>query len=246
MNGGNYDHIASIYENIFPLSEEAFSFIRERAGSEGSDILDAGCGTGELAISLQKSGYEVSAFDLESSMIEKAEKRRRELALSGPRFLSMGMEEMGRRLSGDRYSLICCIGNTIAHLDGEDAAGRFLADASDLLLPGGSLVLQLLNYRMILETRPGELPPIELEAYRFLRFYDYSGLPGSLLFTTRLEDREGRLLDERRVKLFPLTDVMIESALSGCGFGDIRFFGGFSGEAPGRGRLPLVVSALKE
>jgi SAM-dependent methyltransferase len=230
MNGGNYDHIAAIYEKIFPLSEEALAFISGRAGGRGAEVLDAGCGTGELAISLQKSGYKVTAFDLEPSMIEKAEKRRKEEALAGPRFLSMGMEEMSSRLSGSSYSLISCIGNTIAHLDGPAAADRFLSDASDL----------------ILETRPAALPPIELEGYRFLRFYDYSALPGSLVFTTRLEDPEGVLLDERRVRLFPLTDTMIGDALSGIGFGDIRFFGGFSGEAPGKGRLPLVVSAVRK
>jgi SAM-dependent methyltransferase len=246
MNGGNYDHIAAIYEKIFPLSEEALAFISGRAGGRGAEVLDAGCGTGELAISLQKSGYKVTAFDLEPSMIEKAEKRRKEEALAGPRFLSMGMEEMSSRLSGSSYSLISCIGNTIAHLDGPAAADRFLSDASDLLIPGGSLVLQLLNYGLILETRPAALPPIELEGYRFLRFYDYSALPGSLVFTTRLEDPEGVLLDERRVRLFPLTDTMIGDALSGIGFGDIRFFGGFSGEAPGKGRLPLVVSAVRK
>lgn len=240
---GQYDHIAGIYESIFPLSDAAFSFMRERAGGKGSKLLDAGCGTGELALRLQQAGFEVTAFDLESSMIGRAEAGKRRLGLSGPEFLVMGMEEMGERLPAGAFSLVSCIGNTIAHLEDRATVTAFLRACARLLLPGGTLALQLLDYRYILESRPEQLPPLTAEGYRFLRAYDYRELPGHILFTTRLETAGGELVEERRVRLYPVTGLTLEDILTDLGFSDLRFFGGFSGEPPGGGRLPLVLSA---
>jgi glycine/sarcosine N-methyltransferase len=242
-----YDHIAAIYQTIFPLLDAAVSFIRSYAGPPGGSLLDVGCGTGELALTLQKEGYQLTAFDLEPEMIRQAEAQRESLSLEeGPRFLTAGMEEMADFLPHSHFSLIYCIGNTISHLSGPEALHRFCTEAHELLQSQGRLVLQLLDYDAILEQRPAFLPKIEAGKYTFLRFYDYSFLPEKLVFTTKLEETDGPLLEERKLSLYPFARADLEMALSSSGFSPPCFYGGFDRSPAGGGKLPLVVSAEKE
>src|SRR4029434_5965499 len=46
--------------------------LRERALPAGASILDAGCGTGSLALMLAASGYRVTGVDYSSEMIARA------------------------------------------------------------------------------------------------------------------------------------------------------------------------------
>jgi len=243
MLKGNYDHIAAIYESLFLLSSQALDCAAAYVKTAEKRVLDVGCGTGELAFALRQRGFDVVGIDSDPSMIKRAKERSG--GLCGIDFTLLAMEKLKGCFVGSSFSLITCIGNTIAHLRDKNGLLEFSHVAFDLLVPSGSLLLQVLNYDMILRRRPVQLPPIVKSNLRFLRLYDYSRLPLTILFTTRLEDSNGKLLDERRLELSPFTRDDICLVLEKSGFEDITCFGGFDRSEPDEEKLPLVISARK-
>jgi magnesium-protoporphyrin O-methyltransferase len=78
------------------------------AGAKGHTVLDAGCGTGNLAIALADRGFEVEAFDVSAPMVHFAKYinngRTKGIA---PRFLVGDIAA----LAGEpkRYDVVCCL-----------------------------------------------------------------------------------------------------------------------------------------
>ena len=75
MDLNDFDAVAKDYDYFLPALglysnglEEFHLSLAEKYGKEG--ILDIACGTGVLTIPLIESGYDVTAFDLSSQMIE--------------------------------------------------------------------------------------------------------------------------------------------------------------------------------
>jgi SAM-dependent methyltransferase len=99
----------------------------------GARILDAGCGTGRVAIRLAELGYDCVGVDLDDSML--AEARR-----AAPELTWVHADLSGAHLPGDAdFDLVVAAGNVIPLLAAgtEEATLRRLAAA---LRPGGLLV----------------------------------------------------------------------------------------------------------
>lgn len=98
----------------------------------GSAILDAGCGTGRIAIELSRRGHQVLGVDLDASML--AEARRDAPGLT---WIEADLAELS--LPGARFGLVVAAGNTMVYLTPgtEPEVVRRLAAQ---LRPGGLLV----------------------------------------------------------------------------------------------------------
>jgi glycine/sarcosine N-methyltransferase len=159
------------------------------------------------------------------------------------------MREAGRRLEPG-FGLVYCIGNSLVHLENEEAIGAVLADCLGLLEPGGQLVVQILNYDRILERRVTELPTLACEdpPLQFVRRYDYAGGDRVVAFRTELTVREpgGERTVANTVPLWILKREPLESLARASGFRDLEAYGGFAGEPLGPDSLPLVLAARKE
>jgi glycine/sarcosine N-methyltransferase len=150
-----------------------------------SRVLDMACGTGQHAIALGRAGYDVTAADLSAGMISRA--RANAAAAGVPITVSqLGFGEiqspMGAR--SDRphearlqpFDAILCLGNSLPHLLTEAQMVRALTDMARALKPGGILIVQLRNFRRVLDRQERFMPP---EAHTsadgewvFFRFYD--------------------------------------------------------------------------
>ena len=68
-----YESISDYYHDIFPLNKAQASFVQESFDeTHQKDLLDIGCGIGELSFELSKSFHSVHAIDLDKSMISRA------------------------------------------------------------------------------------------------------------------------------------------------------------------------------
>ena len=74
-----YDEIAPYYDAIFPLNRAQIGFVENCVETPyaGKRILDVGCGTGDLALSLAEAGFNVTGIDSDMEMIRRADGQKR-------------------------------------------------------------------------------------------------------------------------------------------------------------------------
>jgi SAM-dependent methyltransferase len=109
------------------------SFV-ERLAAPGARILDAGCGTGRVAIRLSQRGFQVDGVDMDASMLSVAQREAPSLI-----WVRADLSDLGSNVPGP-YDLIIAAGNVLPLLAaGTEAAA--IAALSARLAPDGILVV---------------------------------------------------------------------------------------------------------
>jgi SAM-dependent methyltransferase len=98
----------------------------------GSQILDAGCGTGRVGGFLAAAGHDVVGVDLDSALIEAAQQDHQ-----GPRWLVGDLSELDL---ADRFEVIVCAGNVMTFA-APDSRVEILRRFGGHLAPGGRAVV---------------------------------------------------------------------------------------------------------
>ncbi len=114
-------------------------------------VLDAGCGTGRVAIELSRRGRRVVGVDVDPTMLETARAKAPALEwVEGD--LSDGALDLGRT-----FELVLLAGNVLLFVP-PGTEGLVIANAARWLAPGGRLVA---GYSL----RPGGLQPAQHDAF---------------------------------------------------------------------------------
>ncbi len=239
----SYDILVHTYDDVFPLNPAMVKFVEEQFNNQvsGTKLLDAGCGTGSLAIALARHGAAVKAFDINANMIEKANEKR-------PPALNLNFEvgsltNMEQMYSGQQFDGIMCVGNTLVHLPYKDTVERFFDQVVNLLAPEGKFVMQIVNYDNIMKNKPASLPEIVTDNYVFDRLYEYPE-KGVVRFITRLKHQvEAEVLIQNTL-LLACEKSFLEDALK-ARFSKVDFYGGFNGVKWDESTFHTVVVAQK-
>ena len=184
-----YNHLAHHYDAFFPIDQHVKTFIEGVIQKEGY-ALDLGCGTGRVAQIIHEFGMEVTGIDLDETMIEVARKRHPEIKFE--------VKNMLYAFEHESYDLVTCFGNTLPHLD-ESSLNLFFETVSKHLSRSGVLIIQMLNYDLIMKNKPSSLRRIEQDGIVFERNYTYQDR--HILFHTRLIDHG--IIQEGTNILFP-------------------------------------------
>lgn len=232
-----YTEISKYYDYIFPVSNAKLSLIRELAGDKPKDILDVACGSGGYSKKLKNLGYNVTAIDLDKSMISQLKEADMEI---DTRVLNMlDIDKLHKK-----FDLIFCIGNSMVHLNDNAEISRFLEKCKNSLKPGGYLLVQIVNYDRILEKNIKSLPTIENKEVGliFERYYEYLPEDHKIDFKTVLKV-DGLNL-ENHVLLHPITSKEFVGLLEKLGYKNIHMYGNFNKDVyePIKS-FPLVVTA---
>jgi SAM-dependent methyltransferase len=108
-------------------------------------VLDAGCGTGRVAIELARRGIETVGVDIDSEMLSTARRKAPELTWIEDDLATLRLDR--------RFDAAVMAGNVMIFLaPGTEAA--VIANVAEHLVPGGALVagFQLISGRLDLET----------------------------------------------------------------------------------------------
>lgn len=133
--------------------------------------IDVGCGTGAHAVVLARLGVRVVGTDLSEEMLARARENARRHAAQVDWFAAP-MQQLRQQLN-DRFHAIFCLGNTLPHvLEPADLQQTFRG-FHDLLVPGGLLLLQLLNYERVLAQRQRLVGVNRSGDTEYVRFYDF-------------------------------------------------------------------------
>jgi len=218
-----YAEFAEYYEAIFPFSETVYSFLRRFLTVAGTRCLDIGCGTGHYAGRLAADGFTTVGIDLDAAMIAYAKQH-----YPNATFHCMNMLDIAGL--GESFDTIYCIGNTAAHLTQVQFA-RFLKTVNHILSPGGSWILQVMNWDYVLTQAHVTFPPLEAkqEPVTFLREYrDVS--EQAVIFHTRLKSG-AQLLFEGNVSLYPLRSDQYLRLHEQVGFKCVGHFADYAGHS---------------
>jgi rhodanese-related sulfurtransferase len=101
------------------------------AGFGATRILDAGCGTGRIAIELVTRGHDVVGVDLDADMVAAARRKMPSMTWL--------VDDLGRMQLDDRFDLIAMPGNVMIFCDPDDRR-LIVHNMAAHLLPGGRLV----------------------------------------------------------------------------------------------------------
>ncbi|UNB55706.1 class I SAM-dependent methyltransferase [Mycolicibacterium sp. YH-1] len=112
----------------------------------GTRVLDAGCGTGRVAIELATRGYRVTGVDVDPAMLSTARDKAPEL-----RWLRADLADLAA-VTDERFDLVVLAGNVMIFVD-PGSEGAVLAAAAGRLVDGGILVagFQILPDRLSLQ-----------------------------------------------------------------------------------------------
>jgi 2-polyprenyl-3-methyl-5-hydroxy-6-metoxy-1,4-benzoquinol methylase len=239
-----YSSIAKYYSEIFPFNPDQLSFIeREMGAVSGKAILDVGCASGELAFQLGSLGAQVTAIDLNKSLLGWAKDYRSHENVT---YQWANMLHLARLFGRARFDSVICFGNTLVHLMNPMQMRDFFSGMLSVLKPGGVFLVQVLNYDKIFHERPESLPLIETDKIRFERFYEYEEGTREIFFKTRLLIKETGESIENQTEVLGIGSDEITLLMDVAGLQEINLYGGFNGIPSGMDNLPLVISCKKQ
>jgi SAM-dependent methyltransferase len=216
------------------LAREAPFLERELALAPDRSVLDVGCGPGVHARHFAALGFRVVGVDRSPDMLESA------LGEPLPPNLSFVEGDLTRLADvvKDRFGAAVCLGNTLPHLETEEALGAAFRAIASRLVPGGIFISQILNYERIATQKIRHLPPNILPSSDgevvFLRFIEMEE-GGAVRFCPTVlgyhPDRDPplELLDSRLIHLRGWRSPEILTALVEAGFEKIRLHGDMAG-----------------
>lgn len=111
-------------------------------------VLDASCGTGQLAVGLAGLGMQVVATDASAAMVRRTGELADEVGASLRTFRA-GWDELPDHLDDASFDMVFCVGNSLHHSEGAQARAAALEAMSRLLRPGGRLVLTSRNWELV-------------------------------------------------------------------------------------------------
>lgn len=141
----------------------------------GAAVLDAGCGTGRVAMRLAERGFDCVGVDVDPSMLDAARRRAPDLAWVHADLAGLDL--------GRAFDLVVAAGNVVP-LVAEGTEGAVVARMAAHVAPGGALVAGFGLDRGHLPTMAGEVRLDDYDAWcaaaglvRELRFATWEGEP---------------------------------------------------------------------
>jgi 2-polyprenyl-3-methyl-5-hydroxy-6-metoxy-1,4-benzoquinol methylase len=238
-----YSSISTAYDQLFPLNPAQVEFVDSCFANSLSAkrIIDAGCGTGSLAILLARRSAQVVGFDSDSKMIDIAlEKQPQALNL---KFKVGDFVDELNSFEENRYDGILCFGNTLVHLVNKNRIAQFIENSSKLLKTGGRLLMQIINYDRVLSSNVDSLPTLNTDNYEFIRRY-HPQPDGLINFETVLSAKYTCEQTVNSVLLLPLKKQELEDMLTPH-FSEVLFYGDFKKSDWDMNSFHLVIEVIK-
>ncbi len=188
--------------------------VLQEAGAQA--VLDAACGSGGHALWLAQQAYRVAGADVSPLMIDLARRKAAEARLDVPFVVAdladlppwppslpgkgeFGSPPLRGEGLGEGFDAVLCLGNSLPHLLTQADLVDALRGMADVLRPGGTLVLQNLNYDLRWQRRPrwfaaqgGVLDGQEVLVWRFADYDAPAGRKELIRSAVVLDVSQGR------------------------------------------------------
>ncbi len=221
-----YDSLAPDYDLMtnpgarFSKEQENFKEIIKRYSIHTA--LDAGSGTGFHSLVLASLGVGVTAVDISHEMLNQLQKNAKKSNLSITTIQS-GFEQLKEVVTA-KYDAVFCLGNTLAHIP-KNQIPKILEIFKSILNENGVLVIQLLNYDLILSKHERIVNITERENKTYIRFYDF--LEETIAFNILTVERTSGGITHKlqTTELHPILYNEMLQAIQSLGWKEIATYG---------------------
>ena len=144
---GSYDAVARRYDAhgwdwyAAASGDRLSSLLADRGVAPGATILDAGCGTGTLALLLESAGYRVTGVDFSRGMIEQARAKDRASRVT------WHVGDITSLDLGARFDAIVTVADVLNHLPRIELWEAAFRSFHRHLVPGGVVVADVMTER---------------------------------------------------------------------------------------------------
>jgi SAM-dependent methyltransferase len=243
-----YDAVADQYHLFFrdweaTVEREGATLRRVFRDRNVKRVLDASCGTGTQTIALARLGYEITATDPSQNMLLKAAEHAKQFNVESKiTILRAGFLELPQIVTGP-FDAVITKGNALPHLLTDAELETALHNFFNLLRPGGTVLIGIRNFEMLLEDRPSFVPRhihVDDETKQETILFDVwdwdDGPPITVTFNTFIVSGKGNdyKTTKHSVTYRALTYKELEAAMLKAGFTEITV---------GEDRWELVITA---
>ena len=163
MTSDLYDHPA-LYDALFPVGAHVPYYV-ELARRASRDVLELGCGTGQLAVPIAGARLPMVGLDLSEPMLNTARKRAAAASVS-VEYLRGDMRKFDL---GRQFALIFIARNSLLHLHSTEDILATFAMVRRHLAPGGLFAFDVFNPNIQILARPTaqRFPVMQVETELF-------------------------------------------------------------------------------
>ena len=140
-----YQRFAEVYDSLMrdvdyaAWASRLYALMARRGFKTGSALMDAACGTGNIALPLAKMGYAVTGCDISEDMLAVAAGKARKAGLRIP-FARMDIKNME---SHRPFDIVNCSCDGVNYLLDRDEVSAFFTSAARALKTGGLLLFDV-------------------------------------------------------------------------------------------------------
>lgn len=225
-----YNQIANSYDEMTNLDsrlEGIRSFIEAiKTRYEPHSAIDVACGTGSHAVVMSQMGIHAVGADISTAMLQKAQAFARQAGVS-VQWINCPMQELSQQIN-EKFDIVLCLGNSLPHILTQEDIDKTISGFAKALQPGGVLLIQLLNYRKILQQKERIVAITRKGNNEYIRFYDF--LPKLVQFNLLKIDSHSKQLKHTftSTPLFPYTTDILREVLQRHQFSTINTYSDLS------------------
>ncbi len=215
-----YDIMTSAGRRLATHGREVAAIIRR---FKPATVLDAGCGTGLTTFLFAQQGVSAVGLDRSRAMLAEARKKYGTLAL--PMQFRYGRFECLPKSMHGCFDLVVCLANSIVGVGSKANLRRALRSFNQVLMPGGTLVIQMLNYQAVSADGIYPIRATEAGGIVYQRFFERHGKNISVYVLRTDLNQNPPTLEVFRSTLDPFGVEYMMAALRREGFRGARRFG---------------------
>ena len=223
------DHYHLFYRDWRAAVDREGSTLRRIFSARGvRTVLDASCGTGTQTIALARLGFTVTAADISAAMLDKARENAAHFRVTNKiKFAHVSFLELGRAFDAP-FDAVISKGNALPHLISDDDIKSALRHFYALLKPGGTLIIGIRDFDLLLEDRPRFVPGQfhdDGEQNILFDIWDWDdGPPVTVTFNKFIVSGQGETYQAKKhaVKYRALRRAELEAMLAEIGFIDLK------------------------
>lgn len=147
---------ASVYDKMMSYADydSWYKFIKtiiDENGIKGKDVLDLGCGTGEMSIRLKKAGYSVLGIDISPEMLSIAADKAKEKKLE----IHFANQDMRDFILPVGFDIVISLFDTVNYLSSIEEVEECFSSVYDHLDENGIFIFDMVTENMLDEMFPG-------------------------------------------------------------------------------------------